>query len=357
MEADVGGTRLWFDVLGSALVLDGDRMRERPTVVMVHGGPGGYDHSYLRPGFDRLAEHAQVVYLDLRGHGRSTWGDVREWTLEDCADDIEQLCTALGITRPVVLGHSLGAAIVLLHAIRHPGRAAGTVVQSGFGRWDHDRLVAAFRHLAGDEVAALATRSFGGQHVTDEESARVLAAFGPHRPDPGRQAHVRTNGGLNPPGMDRVRELDVVDLLPAVASPVLVSVGALDPVTPVAAAREIVEGLAPGIGRLDVVEGAGHFTWMDAGEDTGDPRRLRPRGEPARVQLDDLPGGLRSNRSGPSSPGCGRLRPLADRGPDARRQHPRAHLPAHPPLTCPDSKRIRHAADHRRLSLPAAVNG
>ena len=66
--------------------------------------------------------------------------------------------------------------------------------------------------------------------------------------------------------MERVRALDVVGLLPAVENPVLVSVGALDPVTPVAAAQEIVDGLRPGIGRLDVVAGAGHFTSLDAPE-------------------------------------------------------------------------------------------
>jgi pimeloyl-ACP methyl ester carboxylesterase len=37
-------------------------------------------------------------------------------------------------------------------------------------------------------------------------------------------------------------------------------------VTPVAAAEEIVAALPEGIGRLEVIEGAGHFTWMDAPE-------------------------------------------------------------------------------------------
>jgi pimeloyl-ACP methyl ester carboxylesterase len=69
MHMDVNGTRLWFDVDGPALVPDGSQMRQRPTVVLVHGGPGVYDHSYFKPDFARLAAHAQVVYLDLRGHG------------------------------------------------------------------------------------------------------------------------------------------------------------------------------------------------------------------------------------------------------------------------------------------------
>lgn len=66
METLVNGTRLWFDVDGAGLVPDGDEMRERPTVVLVHGGPGSYDHSYFKPEFARLTELAQVVYLDLR---------------------------------------------------------------------------------------------------------------------------------------------------------------------------------------------------------------------------------------------------------------------------------------------------
>jgi pimeloyl-ACP methyl ester carboxylesterase len=71
MHIDVNGTRLWFDADGPALAPEGDDMRLRPTVVLVHGGPGVYDHSYFKPDFTRLAEQAQVVYVDLRGHGRT----------------------------------------------------------------------------------------------------------------------------------------------------------------------------------------------------------------------------------------------------------------------------------------------
>ncbi len=49
---------------------------------------------------------------------------------------------------------------------------------------------------------------------------------------------------------------------------------------------------------------------------------------------DALPCDYRSDRAGPDLPGCGRLRPRADREADTRRPHPRSHLPAHPPLTC-----------------------
>ncbi|HYZ79209.1 MAG TPA: alpha/beta hydrolase [Gaiellaceae bacterium] len=61
-----------------------------------------------------------------------------------------------------------------------------------------------------------------------------------------------------------MRELDVLDRLAGIDCPTLVCVGELDPITPGAAAREIVEALPAATVRLEVVEGAGHFTWKDA---------------------------------------------------------------------------------------------
>ena len=266
MHIDVNGTRLWFDVDGPALVPDGSEMRQRPTVVLVHGGPGVYDHSYFKPDFGRLAEHAQVVYLDLRGHGRSDWGDAGAWSFETCADDVRMFCDVVGIDRPIVLGHSMGGPIVLLYGARHPGHAAGLVVQSGFARWDTSRMVEGFRRVAGDEVAEIAGRSYAGESVPDEEWARVFSAFGPHLPDKEREAHTPQNLELNSRGMDLIRQLDIVDQLSHVDAPTLVSVGDLDPVTPVAAAEEIVGALPEGIAQLEILDGAGHFSWMDTPE-------------------------------------------------------------------------------------------
>jgi len=270
MLVDVSGTRLWFDVDGPGLVPDGSARRQRPTVLLVHGGPGGYDHSYLKPDFGRLAEHAQVVYLDLRGHGRSAWGDPAAWTFERCADDIREFCDALGIERPVVLGHSMGAPIVLLYAVRHPGHAAGLVIQSGFARWDAQRMVAGFRRVAGDSVAEIARRDYAGDPVPAQDWARVFAAFGPHVPDGQLLAGIPRNEALNPYGMELIRRLDIIDQLSLVETPTLVSVGDLDPVTPVGAAEEIVNALPEGVGRLVVLAGAGHFPWLD------DPDRYWP---------------------------------------------------------------------------------
>jgi proline iminopeptidase len=266
MQIDVNGTRLWFDVDGPALVPDGSELRQQPTVVLVHGGPGVYDHSYFKPDFAPLAAHAQVVYLDLRGHGRSDWGDPGGWTFETCADDVRAFCDTLGIARPIVFGHSMGAPIALLYGARHPGHAAGLIVQSGFARWDPARLVEGFRRVAGDHVAEIAGRSYRGDEVTEEEWDHVFAAFGSHLPEAEREARTPKNLELNARGMDLMCQLDIVDQLSRVDCPTLVSVGELDPVTPVAAAEEIVAALPDGSAQFEIIAGAGHFTWLDAPE-------------------------------------------------------------------------------------------
>jgi pimeloyl-ACP methyl ester carboxylesterase len=263
VQIDVNGTRLWFDVDGPTLMPDGAEMRERPTIVLLHGGPATYDHSYFKPDFARLAEQSQVIYLDLRGHGRSDWGDPAAWSFEVCADDVRALCDTLCVAKPVVYGHSMGGFVAMLYAARHPAHAAALVLQSTKARFDLTRLVEGFRRLGGDEVAELARRAYSGESVSEEEWERVFTFFGPHVPARQELARRTSNPELGPRGMELLRTFDVLDQLARVDCPTLVCVGDLDPVTPVEAAREIVNALPAGRARLEVLEGAGHFTWKD----------------------------------------------------------------------------------------------
>ena len=53
MFVEVNGARLYFDVEGAGLVPDGPGMREKPTLLLLHGGPG-VDHSIYKPAFSAL---------------------------------------------------------------------------------------------------------------------------------------------------------------------------------------------------------------------------------------------------------------------------------------------------------------
>jgi len=91
MRVTVNGVRLYFDVEGCGLAAQDSDMAARPTIVLLHGGPGA-DHSLFKPEFSAMADAAQVVYLDQRGSGRSDHGDPDLWTWDQWADDVAGFC-------------------------------------------------------------------------------------------------------------------------------------------------------------------------------------------------------------------------------------------------------------------------
>jgi pimeloyl-ACP methyl ester carboxylesterase len=234
-------------------------------VLLLHGGPGSFDHSCFKPDFARLAEAAQVVYLDLFGHGRSEWGEPAQWSFELAADKVREFCDAVGIEAPVVFGHSLGGMVALVYAARHSEHPRVLVLQSALARVDVGRIVDEFRKRGGDDVAAVVERVYGGdsESVTPEEWAPCWKLFGPSVPSHEERARTVMNVELNVVGLELMQRFDVRDQLAAINCPTLVCVGELDPITPVDAAREIVDGLSSTAVQLEVLEGAGHFPWRD----------------------------------------------------------------------------------------------
>jgi pimeloyl-ACP methyl ester carboxylesterase len=149
MRVSIGDVTLYVDVDGAALVPDGHSMRERPTLVMLHGGPG-LDHTpFKQPIFSPLKEVAQVVYYDHRGKGRSDRSSPDKWNLDTWADDVVALCSALGIERPVVFGGSFGGFVALNYALRHPEHPAKLILSSTAAHLDVERSTAMFERLGG----------------------------------------------------------------------------------------------------------------------------------------------------------------------------------------------------------------
>lgn len=92
----------------------------RATLVL-HGGPG-LDHTYMRPWFDDLRDVTRVLYIDLRGHGRSSPPpDGEGYTIDAAADDLAQLIEREGIGAADVIAHDFGATVAMSLAARHQG--------------------------------------------------------------------------------------------------------------------------------------------------------------------------------------------------------------------------------------------
>jgi len=97
MRISLGDVSLWFDVSGPSVIPQGDTTIERPVLVAVHGGPG-LDHISMKSALAPLADDFQILYPDLRGHGRSDHSSAEFWNLRTWADDLRRLCDALGLS-------------------------------------------------------------------------------------------------------------------------------------------------------------------------------------------------------------------------------------------------------------------
>jgi pimeloyl-ACP methyl ester carboxylesterase len=97
-----------------------------PPLLLLHG-IGSRGVSWW-PVLDRLAMHARPIALDLRGHGASD-KPATGYLLPDYAADLAALVDALGLDRPIVLGHSLGALVALEWAKTNHRRAAALILE------------------------------------------------------------------------------------------------------------------------------------------------------------------------------------------------------------------------------------
>jgi len=102
-------------------------MREKPTLLTLHGGPG-FDHSIFRPVYSALSDIAQIVYLDHRGNGRSEDDPHERCNLKQWGRRSARLLRCARHHRsPIVLGLSFGGTVAISCATRHPAHPAKLV--------------------------------------------------------------------------------------------------------------------------------------------------------------------------------------------------------------------------------------
>ncbi len=274
MHVVVNGARLFFDVEGASLVPDGPGMRQKPTLVLLHGGPG-LDHSIYKPAFSGLSDIAQVVFLDHRGNGRSDPGPPGSWTLAQWADDVHAFCETLGIARPIVYGASFGGTVALAYATRYPAHPAKLILVSTEAAGDTylDRRVALFERFGGPEVGALARRRFvEGRGHTDSASVEAwlrlafpLYTRAPRNPDVVRRSvrHAEVTHWFTRPGGEG-HTFNLFPSLSRVQCPTLVLGGEEDPMTPIECQADIAAALPAHLVRFERFPGCGHAVIPDA---------------------------------------------------------------------------------------------
>jgi len=119
------GTKIYYNVNGIEQSLD----VSKKVLIFLHGGPGLVDHALYVPFWSKLNNLIQVVFIDMRGHGKSDGHNFPEsWTLEQWGKDIYDFCQVLVIQKPIVAGISFGGWVALSYAIQYPDHAQGLML-------------------------------------------------------------------------------------------------------------------------------------------------------------------------------------------------------------------------------------
>jgi N-formylmaleamate deformylase len=200
-----------------------------------------------------LTDLVRPIVLDVRGRGLSDSGP--SYTLDDYAADALAVVTGLGLDRPLLLGHSMGARIAAVVAASGGADARGTVLvdppMSGPGRAPYPTTLAAFlgqlaeaqRGTDADEVA----RSWPRWPRREQElRARWLSSCD-------EAAIAATHAGFE--------SEDFFDAWPKVPAPTVLLHGAASPVV---TAAGVAEARAANAGATFVeIPDAGHMVFWD----------------------------------------------------------------------------------------------
>lgn len=272
MYAHVNGVDLFFDIEGGGYVPDGPTVVAKPTLVLLHGGPG-CDHSYFKPWLLPLTDQVQLLLVDHRGNGRSGRVDEKTYTIEQMADDLEALRHHLGLGPIIVLGHSFGGMVAQVYALRYPQSVSKLILSNtapSADFWEEAQEMA--DKMATPEQLAVLPALFEGTITSQDEFDQWWETCMPlyfHKPDAEIIAEVegRMRGEVvvaNYMMANEIPNYDVREGLASVTVPTLVIAGRYDWVTPVSQSEAIVAAL-PGA-QLVIQEASGHMGFIEETE-------------------------------------------------------------------------------------------
>lgn len=234
------------------LLAEGRRQR----VALLHSL--AMDHSFWLPVIGRLANRADVLAIDCRGHGGSG-KPAGPYRVERFADDLAQVLDVIRWPSAVVAGASMGGCISLAFAARHPGRV------DGLGLIDTTAWYGEDAPRVWEERGQKAVQGGMAALIEFQRTRWLSPQF--------REQHPAVLDRLLEVFLDNdveayresCRMLGACDLRPALSDfrfPVRIMVGAEDYATPPAMAEALRDAI-PGAS-LRVIEGVRHFSPVEA---------------------------------------------------------------------------------------------
>jgi pimeloyl-ACP methyl ester carboxylesterase len=248
----------------------GRRKGSGPPVLLLHGGPGlGFD--YLRDLADELAQENTVLWYQQRGLAPSATEG--QCTVAADVGDARRVLDAAGWDKAYVVGHSWGGHLALHVAEALPDRLLGVLAVDplgsvGDGRWpEFDEEM--FRRTPEEvrararELDTLITEGAATDELGIEQMRLVWPAYfaDPEHAPPMPQLRMASQRSAQM-GQSILAELPALEAgLPQIRVPVGFVHGSRSPM-PIAASTDAADRI-PGAW-VDIVDGAGHFVWVEA---------------------------------------------------------------------------------------------
>ena len=266
------GARLYYRAIGRG-----------PPIIVLHGGPD-FDHHYLLPEMDRLADSFRLIYYDQRGRGRST-GEVEpdEVSIGSEVEDLDSVRRYFELDSVAVLGHSWGGLLAMEYAARHPDRVSHLILVNTAPASAADNLVfrehllrtRPARDVEGMQALASSAPYQAGNLEVEAEYYRIHYRVALRQPEHIDQvvgrlrthftgASVLTARAIEQRLYDETWRSDGYDLIPrlqALDIPTLVLHGADDFVPPALAAH-IAQAMPRA--RFAVLQECGHFAYLES---------------------------------------------------------------------------------------------
>jgi len=229
-----------------ALRVNDDGWKEsRKTLFFIHGS--GCDHHLWDRQYGFLAEEFNVAGIDLPGHGGSDGPG--EESVEAYAAWVRKVLDATGLKKPILVGHSLGAAISLTFALHHGGKVLAIVPVGGGATMPVNPQI-----IEGIRTNRTATLGFIAKFSFSRENREKLGA-----------GLAEELGKVDP---DLIRgdffacsRLDLTAAIGGISVPTLLVCGEEDKMTPPEFSRFMKENI-PGAD-LAVIPGSGHFVMVE----------------------------------------------------------------------------------------------
>ncbi|WP_426162710.1 alpha/beta fold hydrolase [Sandarakinorhabdus sp. DWP1-3-1] len=101
-------------------------------IVLIHGN-GSLVQDFIAAGLvERLATGHRVIAFDRPGYGYTARPEGRDWTAEAQAALLATAAERLGVTQPIVVGHSWGTLVAIAWALARPGDVKALALLAGY---------------------------------------------------------------------------------------------------------------------------------------------------------------------------------------------------------------------------------